>query len=437
MKSTASAPTTSCRNRRIWRQTSRALFAGLAVVLLGSQAHAQLRIANYNVLNNPDNASEDDLMRAVFQGIANQSVGGVAKPIDVITLHEIDTAGTQRIPGLLQQVNPSGNYQIAFTEAVGGDRNAIVYNANSVQLVGTGMTTLDNPSGPRDILRAQFRPAGYSSTGADFYLYAMHLKADTSSAGVRNAEASYVRANSDALGSANAIYAGDFNFYGTSESGYQTLRSAGAGQAFDPVLDLNYRLPGSSDVTYPSSGRRFDYQFVTGELADAEGLDMIPGSYRVYPADSGSSLSDHLPIVADYQLPAVMDAELAPYDLTYQLNDPAEAVLSVENIAQVLAAAGADELDYTISVTGDLLGSYSGSALALDDADLYSIGFDTSTPGLKSGTIFVQANSFAAEHASFEFPVSFTVVAVPEPASLTLLLLGAAALLRRRSPLTT
>ncbi len=341
------------------------LLASLLVVILSSQANAQLRIVNYNVFNNPDDANEQSLMTAVFQGIANQSVNGIAKPIDIITLHEVDTLGTQLIPGLLQQANPSGNYQIAFTASVGGDRNAIVYNTNTVHLVGSGMTTLDNPSGPRDILRAEFQPNGYTSPDADFYVYAMHLKSDSSSSSIRNSEAAYFRADSDALGNVNAIYAGDFNIGSTSEPAYQTIRSAGNGQGFDPVLDLNYRTPATSDITYPSSSHRFDFQFVTGELADHKGMDMIPGSYRVYPAGTGSSLSDHLPLVADYQLSAVMGATLASYAPIYALNQSAAATLSVENIASVLAAAGVDKLDYSVSVTGNLFGSYAGTALGL------------------------------------------------------------------------
>ncbi len=406
-----------------------AIIAGLFLVLLCQQVSAQLRIANWNVYNNPDNPSEDNLMRAVFQGISDQSANGFADSIDIITLHEIDTAGTSRIPNLLTQVDPSANYQIAYTASVGGDKNAIAYNANTVQLVGTGMTTLNNPSGPRDILRGQFRPIGYTSSDADFYVYSMHFKAGSSESGTRNNEATYVRANSDNLGSVNVIYAGDFNFYSASESGYQTIRSSGNGQGFDPVLDLGYRMPGTSDVTY-ASGRRFDFQFVTGELTDSEGMDMIPGSYRVYPSNFGSSLSDHRPVVADYQIPAVMDAAILPFDLIYQLNESAEILLSVENIADVLAAAGADELDYIVSVTGELLGSYADTAFALEGANLHSIFLDTSTPGIKTGTILVNSTSFAVENASFEFPISYTVV--PEPTAVALLMLGIALLCNRR-----
>src|SRR5262245_23382598 len=111
----------------------------LSTALIAASATGQLRIVNFNVFNNPDDATEDSAMLQVFQGIRDQSANGIAKPIDIITLHEIDTAGTTRIPGLLQQANPSGNYQIAFTASVGGDRNAICYNANTVQLVGTAI----------------------------------------------------------------------------------------------------------------------------------------------------------------------------------------------------------------------------------------------------------------------------------------------------------
>lgn len=419
----------NCCQPTAWKTAPVLLIAGIVLALNCPQAHAQLRIANWNVYNNPDNTTEDNLMRTVLQGIATQSVNGIATPIDVITLHEIDTTGVSRIPNLLNQVNPGANYQIAYTASVGGDKNAIAYNANTVQLTGTGMTTLDNPSGPRDILRGQFRPVGYSSSDADFYVYSMHLKSSTSYSGTRAAETAYVRADADALGSVNAIYAGDFNFYSTSEAGYQNIRSAGEGQGFDPALDLGFRMTGTSDTSY-SSGRRFDFQFVTGELADSEGLDMIPGSYRVYPSSFSGSLSDHRPIVADYQLPAVMDAEIAADDLVFDLNESGELTLSVENIADVLAAVGADELDYTVSVTGDLSGSFADTALALDGANLHSILLDTSTPGVKFGTVLVNTTSQAAENAAFTFPISYTVL--PEPGTLSLLVLVGAVLIRRR-----
>ncbi len=127
-----------------------------------------------------------------------------------------------------------------------------------------------------------------------------------------------------------------------------------------------------------------------------------------------------------------MGATLASYAPIYALNQSAAATLSVENIASVLAAAGVDKLDYSVSVTGNLFGSYAGTALGLAAPNLYSIGFDTSTPGLKSGTVFVNSTSLAAEHASFSFPVSF-MVSVPEPATLSLLLLGGALVLLVRA----
>ena len=374
---------------------------------------AALRVATYNVFNNPDNTSEDNSMRSVFQGIANQSVNGIAKPIDIITLHEIDTAGTNRIPNLLFNVNPSGNYQIAATASVGGDKNAIAYDANKVSLVGSGMVTLNNPSGVRDILRAQFRPVGYSSSDADFYVYSQHYKAGSSSSSQRSAEAAYVRADADLLGDANIIYSGDFNFYSTGEAGYQQITSSGNGQGYDPVVSLGYQTSGTTSVTYPSSGRRFDYQFITGELDDNEGIDIIPGNYRVYYG-SGDNISDHRPVVVDYQIPAVMDAVLGSFATSYTLGQAAQVMLSVENIADVVGALGADELDYSISVSGDLLGSYIDTDLALGGGNSHSILLDTSTAGLKSGVITVESSSLSVENSLFTFPVSFEVESIED-----------------------
>lgn len=70
---------------------------------------------------------------------------------------------------------------------------------------------------------------------------------------------------------------------------------------------------------------RFDFQLVTNEMLGGESLSYIPGTYRVFGNNGKhplngeitqgagasptvlnalASVSDHLPVVADYQLPA-------------------------------------------------------------------------------------------------------------------------------------
>jgi endonuclease/exonuclease/phosphatase family metal-dependent hydrolase len=387
------------------------IVAGLAA----GDVHAQLRIATYNVLNNPDNASEDSQMRSVFQGIANQTVNGIAKPLDIVSFQEIDNAGLNRIPGIFEQLRPSGDYRTISTASVGGDRNAILYDAKRVTLLGTQFISTD---GPRDTIRARFIPVGYSSPDAEFYVYASHLKAGQSSGGTRNAEMQTIRNNADTLSAdRHVIYAGDFNLYGTGDSAYRTMTTTGTNRGQDP-LPLGYSVPGSNNVTYPSSGRRFDYQFVTNDFTDGEGLALIDDSYRVFYG-SGDSISDHRPVVADYQLPAVMDAAVTLTRSTFELGESAEAVLSIENIAPVITALGADELDYAVTVSGDLMGAFQGSLLATAGPTDHLLTLDTATLGQKLAQIWIASTSEVAENASIALDVEFVVV--PEPSLLVAL----------------
>src|SRR4029079_3979821 len=75
---------------------------------------------------------------------------------------------------------------------------------------------------------------------------------------------------------------------------------------------------------------RFDFQLVSGEMMDGEGMSIIPGSYHPFgnngthtfngqiTTGTGASAtvlaalrdsSDHLPVVADYQIPAKMQVQ--------------------------------------------------------------------------------------------------------------------------------
>jgi hypothetical protein len=81
----------------------------------------------------------------------------------------------------------------------------------------------------------------------------------------------------------------------------------------------------------------------------------------------------------------------------------------VENVANVVAALGADELDYSITVSGDLLGSASGTDFALGGFNTHPIMLNTSVAGARSGVITVSSSSQSAANAVVNLPVSFTV----------------------------
>lgn len=114
-------------------------------------------------------------------------------------------------------------------------------------------------------------------------------------------------------------------------------------------------------------------------------------------------------MVADYQLPAKMNAMLASVPTNVMQGASVGIDILVENIANVLTANGADELDYTISVGGSLIGSGGGTAFPLAGANTSQIFLDTSSTGFKTGIVTVASSSQQAANPVFNFPVSFTV----------------------------
>lgn len=440
-------------------------------------AQAQLRIVTYNTSGAPRSG-----MNIVLESIGEESRSGIAKPIDVLLLQEQSTSSglpnTQAFVDLLNNSIYAGQtfdgqpitYARGTLIGSGDTTQSIVYRTQTVQLLGQATVGTASSSGqPRQALRYKLKPAGYDDSAA-FYIYNSHYKASQDSSGStenadrRNVEATAIRANSDALGQGiSAIYAGDHNFYDytqADEPAFQTLIAAGNGQAFDPVdrigtwhnnsafRDVHTQSP---TTTAHYSGQvvgglddRFDFQLVTGELLDGEGLDYISGSYHTFgnngslPCcnadinDAGNTvtfpgvtsytksqilnalntIADHLPVVADYQLPAVLSALVSSVPTTLHVGDIFNLDVTVSNAANVLQPIGADELDYSVTTSGNLFGSFFNQLdMALGGGNLHQILLDTSTPGLKSGTIFVQSGSPAVQNGQLQFPISFEVLA--------------------------
>ena len=436
------------------RRGLRAMIGLAAACALGAAAlpaHAQLRIVDYNVAGDARPS-----LSTVFSAIGSDVRNGFSKPVDVLAMQELDDDGgtSAGIVSILNTLYGAGTYAAApfplGWQTTGAGLPGLIYRTSSVTLIDSlafGDVGFANTQQPRSAMRFRLRPVGYDSS-ADFYVYSDHYKAEdgTSDQARRNVEAQAVRANSDALGNIHAIYAGDYNVYRDTEAMYQTLLSAGAGQAFDPInAPGNWSLESLGETFKPIHTQsptnapefiahgmddRFDFQLITGEMKDLEGLDYIPNSYHAFGNNGTHVLhdaittgtgaapnvlsalaasSDHLPVVADYQLPAKMQVQVASVPPTVGLGAASSVSVLVQNIASALVAAGADELDYMLSVTGDLIGSGSGTANPLGAANAHQIALNTSSPGLKSGTINVVASSQGAANAIFSMPVSFTV----------------------------
>ena len=401
----------------------------LAAAASTSPLQAQLRVVTYNTYGNPGSSSDSD-WDTVLEAIGNEQVGGIAHPISIMALQEVDQkasgANAQDIATILNNIYGVSTYHaVTASDGDGWNTQSLVYDSSQVTLLGTSEFDM----GTRPGWRGQFIPVGYSSRSAYLYAYSVHLKAYDDKESQRAYESSLLRANGDSLGaSANIIYAGDFNLTGGgSEQAYANMLAAGYGQAVDPengdfsdLLKKSY----SSDSTYIRS--RLDFQFLSTEMVDQEGLDLVDGSYHVFGRKRSGSYyytspsqledaSDHLPVVADYQLPAIMGAELGTVPEALDLGQTFNLDVTISNLADVVAALGADELDYTLSVTGDLVGSASGSVLALSGGQVQYVTLDTSTAGTKSGNIVLSSTSTAVEHPSITLPVSFEVLAAGLP----------------------
>ncbi len=438
----------------------------LALLLFAAPAAAQLRVVSYNTNRGPRTG-----MSTVLEAIGEELVGGVAKPIDVLVLQEQDNPATttQAIADLLNGIYGAGTYARGTrvgTPTSASIRQSVVYNTQTVSLINDlGIGGPSSTTMPRQLIRHQFRPVGYDSS-ADFYIYNSHYLAGnegSSSNGTtvgarRLFEATFIRGHSDAtLGEgAHVIYAGDFNMDSSNEAAYQQLLSSGPGQAFDPVNQPGRWNNNSSFARWHTQSPcenacsgglvgggvddRFDFQLVTGELLDNEGLSYLNGSYRTF-GNNGSTYNDainvgntisfsgitsftktqvlnalatatdHLPVVADYQLPAVLDTLVEMIPSTLQLGELFDLGVTVFNAADVVAEIGADELDYTLTTTGDLSGAFTDTDFALGGGNLHDILFDTSSPGEKSGSIVIESTSQSAANSLVTIPVNYQVLA--------------------------
>jgi len=427
-------------------------------------ATAQLRIVSYNTSTGEAVGGVQtarDGAATVLEAIGRQTVNGIARPIDVLILQEQASmaVSTQSFVDLLDGIYGPGTYARSEIDGFASDPDrrggvpGLVYNTDSVSLIDESrFGAVRGSAQPRSSMYYRLRPVGYGES-ADIHIFNDHYKSDTGSENInrRLLEAESVRVRGDALGEgANIVYVGDFNIQNSSEPMYQTLLAAGAGQAFDPLdapgvwhnsfalRQTHTQAPAATgDPNRPAGlagggvDDRFDFQLVSGELLDTEGMDYIGGSYCAF-GNNGTHLccnssittgngasdsvldalvtaSDHLPVVVDYQLPAVLGVHVAVIPNLVELGVEAAIEVVITNEAKALTANGADELDFVLSVAGDLVGGMAGAILPLSDGVLATVLLDTSTPGTKSGEITVVSDSPGAANPLVTIPFDYTV----------------------------
>jgi hypothetical protein len=387
-------------------------------LLLGGDARA-LRIMDYNLLNYSSGRE------AYFQTIV-----GHIDP-DVVVVEEIlsQTAVNRFRDQVLNAVEPGAWEAGPFHDGYDTD-NAIFFRTARIDSVAHWII----PTALRDIDEWTLFPSGYESADASFRIYAVHLKASTGSDNEqkRLAEVQNMRARMESFPPGQSyIVTGDCNIYTSSELAYQYMLSSAVGLAGvvqDPIDRPGNWHDGSSFASIHTQSTRttafgggatgglddrFDLMLVGPALQDGEGMDVLDSTYTacgqdglhfnrslidsppdtVVPSNVLQALyqgSDHLPLYADYQLPALLLVDASLEIGPVIVGGATSALLSVSNPAVVPA----DELDYSMETEPPFsapAGTYQAEAGA--PPNQHAIGLDGSDVGFFSADLTLVTDS--------------------------------------------
>lgn len=474
-----------------------ARFLGMLMLMiagLAGNAFGQLRVVTWNTSTSGASSftARQTSFNRVLSYLGEETVNGIAKNVDVLILQEQSVNGItlQKFATELNTITGSTNYA-AWTQNpynTDGMQTGFVYNSATVQVVFEDWSQTDSS---RSTSRICLRPVGYGED-ADLWIYNTHFKSGTTSSNqVRRRDAaianrwqttngrigsgsgsdSGVPWGSDFLAAAaNVIYAGDFNqqsSYEDAGNAYPTMLenpyeihkfgtapfsssppTTGYGQAVDPLgqpgswhdntsfKSIHTQNPAGSGFVGGGMDDRFDFQMISTDLVDGEGMSYLgPGvgdclatvhSYRALgnngthalnsaittgtgaPSDVLTALataSDHLPGVADYQLPAKMFVQVGTAPGKVLVGANLSQSVAIVNSAVVNVSLGADELDYQVSAGLGLSGAAAGTVAALAPGNSHLLVWNTASAGHRQGMIQVTSDSQAVADGSFEaFP---------------------------------
>jgi len=436
-----------------------ALFAAaLAAAAVVSTASSQVRVMNYNIARQQGSANA---LVAVIAAAHSDNKVGWAKPVDLMFFQEVPSSQVAALQSLVNAAAPLGATYLRATYTSNSQEDS----ASGAQCAFYRVETISEiTSGHADIFTGASRACdrwlfslnGYSSSAARFYAYSMHLAAGSSAAATRESGALAVRSNANGLGAGvRAFYVGDFNVYNNGEAAYLAFLASGNGQAFDPLGTGGWG--GSSNaIKHTQSPRdiqtglvgggmddRFDLHLATAQLLDNEGLSIISGTYRAFGNDGqhynvaisaggnnyfvGESArsnalaqslfdaSDHVPVLVDYQVPAVMSATMTGVPQRVIQGASVPVTVRVKNVAPVVTPIGADELDYSVTSVAGLFGSGSGVAPLAPSEAVTTLQLNTGTVGLAEAQASAWTLSEAAQNSSVDLISEYTVISRARP----------------------
>lgn len=457
-------PTTPDLPRAIARRLLRPLLLAVvaASALLAESAEAQVRVASYNIAKLLGDASS---IRAALAEIAADDTVGFAVAPAVLVFQEVRAVDVAALDSHVLAAYPGvpyarATYTTSGSEDQGGGAQCAYYRTDLLSEVA--QSHLDIPTGAqRSTDRWLFQLVGYTPSNATrFYVYSSHLKASDTAAdrAERLAGVNAIRQNADALGAGrHIVYLGDFNFYTNNEDGYLAFLASGNGRAFDPLGTGSWN-GASNAFKHTQSPRasalgglvggglndRFDFQLQSTAMQDDAGLSIIASSYRALGNDglhydtsinaggnayfSGQparslalanalfSASDHIPVVADYRVPPIMQASApATYGPVIRGALNAAIPVTVANTAPAVAAQGSAPLVVTVSGSGIVGGSQVVTAALAPAGTTVTLPVNASTAGVFAGTVSAVTTVEGAENPTFSRSFSVTVLLPSNP----------------------
>ena len=441
---------------------SRALVLLSVVWGVATSAHAQIRVAHWNICALKGNTAA---LTRVLQQMHLDGKSGWAQPIDIITFNEVTTSAASTLQSLVNAAAPAGvTYTMAtYTSATGetsaSGAQAMFYRSDRFTEVTSAHADIFTEAS-RYTDRWALQLTGYSDAKSRLYIYGSHLKASTGSSNeaLRFDGAVAIRNNADALPAGSPIiYTGDYNFYNNTESGYLEFISAGPAQAVDPYGNGTWsgathafkhtQAPAVSPCCGLVGGGMDDrFDFVMPSLAanDGSGISMISGTLRnvgndgahfdtgvgtgnntYFPgeltrsnalADDLEAASDHIPQILEFTVPAKLSAAFVSTVPTRAIQNAVVSLpVRVQNAASYTNSAGVDDLAYALSCTGRVSGTGSGTAALQPSSTTVNVSLNTATVGAATGTVSVTSSTEAVEPAAVSLPVSVTVIRGSNP----------------------
>lgn len=411
----------------------RATLGGLVTVLLVTPAAWSVSIATYNPLN--------------FTGSTRLSQLKVVTSnlhADILITQEMasSSAPTAFLNNVLNATGGPGGYALAtFFDGPDTD-SALFYKTSRFTFNSSDPDSFKRlTTDLRDIDRWKLRPVGYTSNDSAIYIYSMHLKSGTSQSdqNQRTAEATIARADANNLpAGTNFIYAGDLNTYNSSETCYSVQLTGtmanNNGRGFDPINQPGAWHDGSGFATIhsqstcttgncPSGGAtggmddRFDQLLISAALKDSGGFDYVPNTYIAYGNDGqhfntdidgggfnnavGLTIatnlrqaSDHLPVRADFQVPATISTTAMDFGVAF-VSAAAQKTLTVTNTGDLALFGNVSPLNYTLPAAPSGFSGPAGSFVANPGAagNNHVYTMDTAAAGPRSGTLVVTSNA--------------------------------------------